>query len=238
MKRKLFFAALIAATTLFAAACSKDDDNGRERLEVINFSDLTLEPNSYWDGSDGSGGFTSGTATFANTFTDWGGGFTSWSGFGYSNQNDTETAGFGNQFSVYTATANANGIFAVWASSTTAGITFDEPKELRTADFALTTYAYLSMRDGDAFAKKFEAGDWYKITITAHDPDDGTTTLDVYLVDFRDGKTVLTGGWTSVNLSPLGTVSKLNFAATSSDVGQFGMNTPAYFCIDNISYVK
>ena len=112
MKKKVFFAALVAATTLFTASCSKDDGES-ENVVTITFSDLALDADSYWNGSDESGEFTSGIATFSNSFTDWGEGFTSWSGFGYSNQNDTATAGYTNEFSVYTASANANGIFAL-----------------------------------------------------------------------------------------------------------------------------
>jgi hypothetical protein len=244
MKKKVFFAALVAATTLFATSCSKDEGEPAENVVTITFSDLTLAANSYWNGSDESGGFTSGIATFNNSFTNWGGGFISWSGFGYSNQNDTATAGYGNQFSVYTTSANANGIFAVgyvssFDSDDAPSITFDEPVALKKADFALNTYAYKSMRDGDDVAKKFADGDWYKITISGYDSDgDETASLDVYLADFRNGKSVLTGNWTSVDLSSLGSVSKLTFAASSSDVGDWGMNTPGYFCIDNIAYVK
>ncbi|MGD8501571.1 MAG: hypothetical protein PVJ86_13040, partial [Phycisphaerales bacterium] len=49
---------------------------------VATFEDLDLPPESYWNGSDGSGGFTSGSAHFNNHYDPaWG----SWDGFSYSN---------------------------------------------------------------------------------------------------------------------------------------------------------
>jgi hypothetical protein len=39
--------------------------------------------------------------------------------------------------------------------------------------------------------------------------------------------------WRYVDLSSLGKVKKLGFALDSSDGGDWGINTPAYFCIDN-----
>ena len=36
---------------------------------VVTFDDLTLTPNSYWDGSDSTFGFTSGGVYFENSFT-------------------------------------------------------------------------------------------------------------------------------------------------------------------------
>jgi len=42
--------------------------------------------------------------------------------------------------------------------------------------------------------------------------------------------------WTWVDLTSLGTqVVSLEFELTSSDVGEFGMNTPSYFLFDNLS---
>ena len=236
MKTKVFFAALVAATALFTAACSEDD--GVVATSRITFSDTNpkLDSNSYWNGSDLRGKFTSLRATFSNSYDT---AYHSWSGFAYSNQNDIDSAGYGNQYSVYTATTNTNGTFAVCNASNYNGaptITFSTPVALKNADFALNTYAYKSMENGDSFAKKFEAGDWYKITITAYQDSVKLKDLDVYLADFRNGAN-LTDNWKNINLSSFGkAVNKLTFEASSSDVGQFGMNTPAYFCIDNIEY--
>ena len=64
---------------------------------VSSFDDLTLAPNSYWNGSDGSGGFTSGSATYNNYFDDTYGAY--WEGFAYSDRTDTTSIGLNGQYS-------------------------------------------------------------------------------------------------------------------------------------------
>ena len=44
--------------------------------------------------------------------------------------------------------------------------------------------------------------------------------------------------WTYVDLSSLGKVDQLAFRMTGSRTGDWGLNTPAYFCIDNIGAKK
>ena len=66
---------------------------------IATFDDLTLPPESYWNGADGSGGFVSGGMHFGNTYdVDWG----SWDGFSYSNVTDTITMGFMAQYNAVT----------------------------------------------------------------------------------------------------------------------------------------
>jgi hypothetical protein len=39
-------------------------------------------------------------------------------------------------------------------------------------------------------------------------------------------------------LSPLGSVAEIVFDMQSSDSGMYGMNTPSYFCFDNLAIKK
>jgi len=68
-----------------------------------------------------------------------------------------------------------------------------------------------------------------------------TGSEDFYLADYRVPSSVaqpyVISQWTTVDLTPLGNATSLEFALTSSDVGQFGMNTPAYFAMDNLTLV-
>ena len=114
------------------------------------------------------------------------------------------------------------------------------------AYFTNTTYAYLSMRDGDGIAKKFGGvsgndPDWFKLSITGIDnSDEYTATLDFYLADFRfadNSQDYIIDSWAWVDLTSLGNVVGIEFVVTSSDVGDYGMNTPAYFAIDNLATV-
>jgi hypothetical protein len=61
--------------------------------------------------------------------------------------------------------------------------------------------------------------------------------VEFYLADFRfenNGEDYIVDTWEYVDLSSLGVVNKLEFSLGSSDVGAWGMNTPAYFVIDTI----
>ncbi len=56
------------------------------KADIATLEDLELPAESYWNGSDASGGFTSAGVHFGNNYnTDWG----SWDGFSYSNITDT-----------------------------------------------------------------------------------------------------------------------------------------------------
>ena len=51
------------------------------------------------------------------------------------------------------------------------------------------------------------------------------------------GKNII-ADWTYVDLSTLGKVDELHFALTGSRTGDYGLNTPAYFCIDDLGASK
>lgn len=104
-------------------------------------------------------------------------------------------------------------------------------------------YAYYSMLYGDAFAKKFGGSsgndeDWFMLTITGKDSGGAVTgTVELYLADYRFANNSLdyiSNQWGEVDLSSLGVVKTLEFTLSSSDVGEWGMNTPAYFALDTV----
>ena len=98
--------------------------------------------------------------------------------------------------------------------------------------FTNTTYAALSMLDGDQFAKKFGPSDWFLLTITGEDASNNPLgSVNFYLA--RNGSIVNT--WQSVDLSSLSAAKTLEFNLTSSDTGLYGMNTPAYFAMDDLA---
>ena len=152
-RARLGFSA-IAATLLCSASVGAD---------TIGFEDVGagLVPDSAWYGADGSGGFTSGTVGFNNGYTDWGGGSYSWFGWAYSNKTDTTTPGFGNQFSAYAGSGAGNSAtYGVAYGGFGGGPEIHIPAGyyLTSAMITNTTYAALSMLNGDPFTKKFGAG--------------------------------------------------------------------------------
>lgn len=98
-----------------------------------------------------------------------------------------------------------------------------------------SVYAYESMQNGDSYAKKFEKGDWFKVTIYNTDK---SKKVEAYLADYRDDKTIMLNNWQWVDLRSLGETTELKFELSSSDNGDWGMNTPAYFCLDGIKLVE
>ncbi len=159
-------------------------------------------------------------------------------------------AGYGNQCSVFYKDAESgfggaggSKTFAVNNNSGSMSFT-DADTEAQFGYVWVTngTYAALSMRDGDAYAKKFGLGDWFKLTISATDKAGAATgtPVEFYLADFRTATSPgIVTEWTQVDLTSLGDkVHKISFALSSSDVGDWGMNTPAYFCLDNLAFLK
>ncbi|MDA7978022.1 MAG: DUF4465 domain-containing protein [Pirellulales bacterium] len=200
----------------------------------------------YWNGSDGSGGFTSGGLDFANNFNST---FGSWDSWAFSNTTDTTTPGFANQYSAFTGGGvNGSAQYGVFFQPFSNGPTIT-PAGGGTATFAggfftNTTYAALSLQNGDAFAKKFGGPsgndpDWFLLTVAGLDSGGGQTgAVELYLADYRfadNSQDFIRDEWTWLDLSSLGEVAALQFSLTSSDVGAFGMNTPAYFALDNLT---
>ena len=221
---------------------------GDASAATADLEDLGLGAESYYDGSDGAGGFISSGVLFENNYNqDWG----SWDGFAASTTTDTETGDYSNQYSAIPGGgAGGSATYAVgfWSSFAPEGPLLELESELSLGGVFLTntTYAYVSMRDGDLWAKKFggvsgDDPDWFLLGIQAFDAGGAQTgSLDFYLADFRFADSDLDyilGDWTFLDLSTLGPVKSLRFSLSSSDNGDFGMNTPAYFALDRLSYV-
>ena len=91
-----------------------------------------------------------------------------------------------------------------------------------------TAYTYYTMANGSPYSKQFTDEDWLMLTAHGVGDDSAERTTDFYLA--KDGK--YANDWTLFDLTPLGEVRWLYFTMSSSDTGQWGMNTPAYFALD------
>lgn len=224
------------------ATLSEADSPVMVTLEDIG---ATIADESFYNGADLAGGFTSGDLNFNNSFNP---DFGSWAGWSVSNTTDTVTPGFLNQYSAFPGSgANESASYAVasaFAGGTLPTLTVaQEDQTFESLMISNTTYAALSMRDGDAFAKKFggESGDdedFFLLTIEGFDSSDQSVgTIDFYLADFRfadNSLDYILDDWTTVDVSGLVGARRLQFSLSSSDVGDFGMNTPAYFAADQV----
>ena len=212
---------------------------------VIDFSDLTLAADSYFNGgpTTNTAGWTSGGVFFGNGFTDWGGGFISWNGFAYSNINDTVDGAFTNQYATFTGTPFAGSIYAVTYSGTQSFLNLPTGYLPASVRITNTTYTAHDMANGSSFSKRFGPGDYLSVTFTGHSGagatggSTGSTTF--FLGDFRDGKTTIVNTWELLDLTPLtlnGQPASIGLSWASSDVGDFGINTPTNAAIDALTF--
>ncbi len=247
------FTLLCSALTLMAVSSKAQT--------VATFETLSLATaDTYYVNYSAPGldiGFNNGLAHFPCVYDTSYGGY--WDhGFAFSNKTDTATSGYTNGYSAkYGAGFGGSAKYAVAYGSYNI-VNLVNPAigdSVQGVYVTNNTYAYNSMRDGDGYAKKFgdttgtgittgqgTAPDWYKVTIRAYSGGVlKSDSVDFYLADFRPAGTAndsIIKGWHWVNLLPLGGVDSLSFTLSSSDNGSFGMNTPAYFCIDNFTTNK
>lgn len=236
MKKVYFFAvALFATSTVFA------------QNDTLTFEQYDLGSNSYYNGADDAGDITIGNYTLSNNYNTQYGYMEN--GFAISKVQDITTAGFTNQYASYAnGGANNSEKYGVCYSGE---ITFSSLRKIKSLMVTNTTYAGLSMRDGDSFGKQFgspnnAAGtpdgtngeDWFLLQIIPLDENNQVVgdTVDFYLADFRfadNNQDYILNTWETVQMNDV-LAKKLTFKLSSSDVGQYGMNTPAYFALDNL----
>lgn len=218
---------------------------------MVNFDELDLGTTGYNNGSDGKGGFLSSEYTeenrgayFKNSYNaNWG----SWSGIAASSLTDNTTAGYTNLYSTYVGNASSGNNFAV-TSGSQVEFEISSLYGISSLELSNSTYAALSMKNGDTFAKKFGGvsgtdEDWFKVMIYGKDYNDELIdSVEFYLADFRftdSSQDYILDTWETIDFT--GTemfntpVKSLMFKLSSSDVGTWGMNTPAAFCLDNIN---
>lgn len=208
----------------------------------IRFESFNLPAESYWNGSDLSGGFSEADIFFPTLYDTSFGGF--WAGgFALSNQTDSLTSGWGNQYASR-AGSGARG-------SSTYAVAYDNgsfystihPQLLHFDSVYITnnSFAYYSMLNGDAFSKKFGGldgtdPDYFRVVFRGFFEGDPTGTPDtVYLADYRSdnpAEDYILKSWTLFDLSALGFCDSVTYTFESTDVGDFGINTPLYFCMD------
>ena len=212
---------------------------------TIDFEEITLTPETYIPATSGDGTFVSKGATFHSYyFADWDW-WTSW--FAPSNMTDNTTAGFTNEGSAYPASgANSSSNYVVFLSGDADNgyISFDDKVDMTSMAITNTTYAFLSMRDGDGLAKIFgENGDkdFFYVDIYGIDGNDTIATTRFYLADFTSDEATdhyIVDSWENVDLSAFQGITQISFHLTTSDMGTYGPNTPFYFALDDLIYAE
>lgn len=211
---------------------------------TADFEELNPGPESVWNGSDGSAdGFSSGNLWFPTVWdTSWGGFWAS--GFAISTITDTLDKSFVNMYSSVTGTGyNGSETYIVAQAPSWFKLTGPAAhKQLLGAYITNSTYVAATIKNGNEFSKPFGGTsgndpDYFRVIFKGYNQGEATSELTFYLADYRFGNNdedFIVKDWTWVDLSALGNVDSVFCAFESTDVFGEYINTPTYFCLDNI----
>lgn len=94
-------------------------------------------------------------------------------------------------------------------------------------------YAINCYLNGNGLTAKISDDDWVKIVATGYDADDNVTgTAELYLVN---GPNNIVTDWTRFDLTPLGSIVRVEFNITGSSDNGYGFSQPAYFAYDDLA---
>lgn len=236
--------ALIGGSFTVISCDDDDDNNGGSKVAVVSFENQTLNSDGYWIGEENNTGVDDGWGgkTYTCTYTENSLTTTSlysvyyFMGIGISNRTATTFADdtlTPDQYNNVTGKANTGKNFAVvYGDGSTITVNNANGVDIKGLYFTNSAYVKQVAENGNAYAKKFESGDYLKVTITA----DNGKKVEFYPVDYRSGKTII-DKWTWLDLGSLGTVRSLTFTFDGTDKGDWGLNTPSYVCIDDVTYI-
>ncbi|MDR0938532.1 MAG: DUF4465 domain-containing protein [Mediterranea sp.] len=249
------YAWALLALTLTLGGCGKDNPGDEDIIGgdtdpvyvTLGFDARLTAPETEFiaEGTPGSTAFEQtsfkdplGIVSFSHYYADWGSGY-SFAGFTYMNKTDNQTwnspapiSGKAYSGTSYLALDSTTGEYG-----TPATLTILEPiYTISEAWITNSTYAYTSMLKGDGNSRPFAKGDWYKVTATGYDAD-GTKVgeTSIFLADYKTDTDRPVSDWVKFDLTPLRNATTITFVPSSSDNGEWGMNTPAYFCLDDIT---
>jgi len=219
-------------------SCNKDEEEPYDVM--VDFQNVDIPNGQYKNDAGATGFFQEGIVKFQNSSTDWGARY----GFVYSQMHNVTTFDYvTNEYSVYVPNDPQENKFMVGFISIydapSIEITFSKPVKDLSFDVANSTLAALAMKgkDPNGFARKFEEGDLFELIIQMYDTNDNPLFLEngkpkSAKIPLAQGAQIV-DGWVTISITGEG-ISRIEFSLDSSDTGQWGMNTPAYFCIDNI----
>ena len=182
--------------------------------------------------------------------------YTWWYGVTYSNHTWTGTppAGLAGQYTAYpSGGAGGSSNYAVFYCTAdwqnggqTSSFTLDLPPGKQILGLSVTNNCYVwnTIKYGDkyGFTQPFDTGDYFLLTITGLDGSGqpiAAPPVELYLADYRSqnpAEHYILETWQYLDLSSLVGAEKLLFRLSSTDVGDYGMNTPGYFVVDNIVF--
>lgn len=107
-----------------------------------------------------------------------------------------------------------------------------------------SSYGYGVIVNGNSFTQGSLASKngWFKLVVRGYKAGAQThvATDEIYLADYRNGANICLETWTLFDLTNIKkqAVNKITFNFEGSDAGDYGLNTPAYVCIDDVRISK
>lgn len=225
------------------------EDDGKKEA-IISFEDLLTKPESEFiaTGTPSAAAFQEATITdpkemvsLRHYYADWGGGY-SFAGFTYMNKTDNQTSnspapisGKGKTGKVYIAVDSTEGDYGTPAYLTILNAQYN----IKGTWITNSTYAYTGMTEGDSNARKFEKGDWYKVTATGYNKTgEEIGKSEIFLANYKSNDDKPINDWIWFDLTPLQDAVKIKFIPSCTDNNGPYMNTAAYFCLDGITLIE
>ena len=234
------------------------------QAQTLTFEKMNLPIDTFWNGSDSVTyyaeeiGFASDDSFIAYcTYDTAFGGF--WAnGYAISTMTDDSTANFLNLYSAITGSGHQSDAYAVVNAGSNTNLVlqgleaymYSLTPRFISAYVTNTTYAYNSMLYGDQFAKKFGGAsgddpDYFFIRFYFLMDYDSNAYLvdstDFYLADYRfedNSLDYIVDDWVLVDLNDFPAYEYYGVSVQtklfSSDNGMFGMNTPSFYCMDDM----
>ncbi len=212
---------------------------------VADFEEMTLGTDSIWEAPQtGENYFTDKTWRFYN-FTE----SFYWGGYQVSSRKDTSAQGMDAQYTAITGSGyNGSDNYCVAYPNYYQSDVFPETgsatETVKGVYVTNNVWTYQAIINGDAFASAFggasgDEPDYFRIRAVGYNEnDEASDTAYFYLADYRfedNTQDYVVTDWQYFDLSVLGAVSKIRFSVEGTKTNDYGLVTPAYFCMDNFN---
>lgn len=133
-------------------------------------------------------------------------------------------------------------------------ISFDNPVSLKSLEYCNSSYVYGVLQNGNQFGDSIIVNvpqlelskGYFQVHILCYDENNNLIVEKTkYLADYQTGNTRVepVAQWTLWDLTdsennPIENVKTIKFNFSGSDNSDWGLNTPAYICIDNIKIAR
>ncbi|MBR4810822.1 MAG: DUF4465 domain-containing protein [Bacteroidaceae bacterium] len=251
--KKFYSIALLALTMGFVfASCDEENEDVKSytlsvSLSQTDFVYLGTAGQVYGYGYSEED-ITIDPFILTHSHADWGWGNSFGEGFTYTNCANDTTPGYTNLSAITKKGVKTNAYFTVNAGGADydeglpAVISFKEGKAYKAKECYVTnsTYAYLAIKNHDdgngeyGMVKEWTDSDVFTLIITGYNGDKETGAVKFKLAD---GKNIV-NTWQQIDLSSLGQVTSIKFNLTSTDSYNGYSNTPAYFCLDQLTVTE